>query len=446
MMNKQAIVIGLGAMLALPLVAWASDGAMQGDGTSLEAMIAEAESRSEELSALQDRIAAAEAMVRPARALPDPMASAGLQNIPVGKGIQLDQDMMSSVMLMLSQEVPPGETRRLRGDVQGDEAAMLQAQWEDRRNDIVRRVKRAYIDVQYREAALAIAQQNQELSQEMLSTAEARYATGRGTQQDVFQAQVRLSRMIDMVVMQKRERAAAATRLNKLLYRPPDREVPKLEPLVKTPVEVQAESLRARTLEANPQLREMVTRVAQAAKSERLAKLGLRPNLNFAFTYMIRDQLEMDPNSGDDMWSATVGLNLPWVYRRDKVDQEVKAAGSTHSAAESDVAAMQNELSAMVDELLIDIGRAEEQLSLVETGLLPQAEGAYSASRTAYSTGKSGFLSLLDDQMNLANLELERVTLLADHERSVAEVEYTAGGSIEGAATAQGQEVSSDGS
>jgi outer membrane protein TolC len=76
------------------------------------------------------------------------------------------------------------------------------------------------------------------------------------------------------------------------------------------------------------------------------------------------------------------------------------------------------------------VKRAEEQLALVDTGLLPQAEGAYAASRASYATGMGDVLSLLDNQMNLYNLELQRVMLLRDRERAIAEIEYLVGGGL----------------
>ncbi|HUU55247.1 MAG TPA: hypothetical protein VMY87_10055, partial [Armatimonadota bacterium] len=89
------------AMLVMPAcgvgAAVAGEGAAPNDDL-LQALVAEALERSEELAALRERAAAAEAMVRPAGALPDPMAMAGLSNVPVGSGVQLDEDMMSSVM------------------------------------------------------------------------------------------------------------------------------------------------------------------------------------------------------------------------------------------------------------------------------------------------------------------------------------------------------------
>jgi outer membrane protein TolC len=407
----------------------------------MQAAVAEALDNSEELAAIRARIQAAEAKVRPAGALPDPMVSAGLQNIPVGQGVAIDKDMMSSFAVMASQEVPPASMRRAMRAVMSDDVAMFTASLGDARNDIVRKVKQAYLEVQYRDEALATAERNRDVAQDMLATAEARYATGKVMQQDVFQAQVRLSQMVDMVVMQQRERAMAASRLNRLLYRPQTEPVPKLPPLASTEAALDTAALRAIAAQQNPKLQEMRIRVSQAAKSEQVAALGIRPMWTFTLGYMIRQPLEMQADSGDDMWSATAGITLPWLYRRDKVDEQVRAARAEREAAARDADAMVNELFAMVEEMVIDIGRADEQLALVETGLLPQAESAYAASRATYATGTGEVLDLLMNQMNLYNLELQRVMLLRQREQAIAALEYTVGGSLAPA----GQSEVSDG-
>ena len=402
--------------------------AQRGGALSLSAAIAEALEKSAELKALARRVEAAESMVRPAAALPDPMASVGLTNIPVGSGVQLDQDMMSGVELMLSQEVPRGEKRRLRARAQSEEAEMLRARLQDRQNDVVRMVKKAYFDLQYLEEAVTITDQNRLLVEDMLAAAEGRYATGKGMLQDIFQAQVRLSQMLDMLVELRQKRAAGGIRLNKLMYRPPTEPVGELAPLSRTARPGGEEGMEERAISGSPALAEMRVRLRQQGIRAELAAQGIRPDFSFAFRYMIRQRLEMNPMSGDDMWSASVGMSLPWLYRREKVDEEVRGARAEQEAAEQELAAMENELRQMVEETVTEIGRAEEQLSLVETALLPQAEGALSSSRAAYETGKTEFGNLLDNQMSLYNEQLRRADLAADRERSLADLEYLLGG------------------
>ncbi len=425
-----ALVVVLGTALALgSVVSAATEPAAP--ILTLDACIAEAIGKSQELAAIRARITAAEAMVRPAGALPDPMVSAGYQNIPVDAGLRLNQDTMSSFALMASQEVPPSSQRRAMRAVQSDMALMLRATHDDARNDLVRKVKQAYIDIQYRDQNLEIARRNRDLAKDMQASAEARYSTGKVMQQDVFQSQVRLTQMLDMIVMQQRERAMAASRLNRLLYRAQSEPIPPLPPLRRSDVQLAtADELRTLTLQVSPQLREMRTRITQAADSERVAALGIRPMITYSVAYMIRQQVGADPMSGTDMWSASVGVTLPWLYRRDKVDEEVRSARAQQQAAADDLEAMQNELSAMVEETIIDIGRADEQLSLLQTGLLPQAEGAYAASRSSYVTGKGEVLDMLEAQMNLYDLELQQAMLLMQRERSLADLEYIVGGSL----------------
>jgi outer membrane protein TolC len=116
----------------------------------------------------------------------------------------------------------------------------------------------------------------------------------------------------------------------------------------------------------------------------------------------------------------------------------VKAAQSEQTAAGQDIAAMRNELGQMVQSMVIDVNRANQQISLVETALLPQAEGALASSKAAYQTGQLPFVSLLDNQMNLYTQQLRRAELLEGREKSLAELEYLVGGELVGAGAVTG--------
>lgn len=399
------------------------------ESPTLESAVAEALARSAELSSLRAQTEAAEAMIAPAGALPDPMLSVGLKNIPADSW-RLDQDAMSGLEIMLSQEVPRSTKRRLRQGVQGGEVAMVRARYEDKRLDIVRRAKQAYLDVQSVDAQMAIAEQNRDLAQDMLSAAEAAYGTGKVMQQEVFQAQVRLSQMVDMVISLQGERAGAQARLNRLLYRPPEQPFPELPAPKLTAVSLAGKALVGQAERDSPRLAEMRARVGQTEQSESLAAEEIKPDYRLDFAYMIREPVGMDPMSGTDMWSAGVGINLPWFRRRQTVDEEVRAARAMRLAAEQDVEAMRNELGAMIEEMVVEVGRADKQLSLLDSGLLPQAEGAFAASLTSYGTGQGDIMDLLANQMNLYNLQVQRVMLVAERERNLAELEYLVGGPL----------------
>jgi outer membrane protein TolC len=405
---------------------------------SVEALVQEAVGKSAELAALQARIRSAEAMVAPASALPDPMASVGMVNIPVHSGIRLDQDTMSGLEVMVSQDLPRTKKRRLSGQSQSLEARMLRARYDDKRNNLVKLVKQTYFELQYLDEAIHTTDGNKQLAQDILKAAEAQYSTGKGVLQDVFQAQGRLSQMLNMLVEMRQDRAMTASKLSKLLYRPPDTPVGETPPLQRTEVTLEAQALIDRALAASPQLAEMGAKLGQQETKLNLARQEIKPDFKVEFRYMFRQPVGMDPMSGTDMWSAIVGVNLPWVYRRQKVDQDVKAAQSEQTAAGQDIAAMRNELGQMVQSMVIDVNRANQQISLVETALLPQAEGALASSKAAYQTGQLPFVSLLDNQMNLYTQQLRRAELLEGREKSLAELEYLVGGELVGAGAVTG--------
>jgi outer membrane protein TolC len=74
-----------------------------------------------------------------------------------------------------------------------------------------------------------------------------------------------------------------------------------------------------------------------------------------------------------------------------------------------------------------DVRRAEEQLCLLDTGLLPQSEGAVAAARSAYGVGTGSITALLDSQMSFLNFHLQRSRLLAEREINLAELTYLVG-------------------
>jgi outer membrane protein, heavy metal efflux system len=423
-MNLGRMTLVLAAVLLLGSLC---AGAAQ-EAPTLDELLVRAVQDSPELHSLDYQIRVAEAMVPTAGALPDPMLEVGLSNVPANTLLGLDQDTMTGIEVMVSQEVPRSSKRRLSRQAQGQEADMLRQRLLDRRNDVVRRVTRAYRDVQSMDEQIALTEQNKQLAQDMLAAAEASYAAGKTMQQDVFMAQVRLSQMLDMLITMRRERASAEVMLGQALSREGNFTIAPLPPITRTSIHLDAAQLSAAAGETSPQLAEMRVRAEQAATQERLARLGLKPDYQFSFAYMIRQPVSGVDMSGVDMWSARVGINLPWMYRRERTDQEIKAAEATRQAAEEDVKAMRNELASMLQQAANAIQHDDQQLDLLLTGLLPQSEGAMAAARAAYITGKGAMTALLDTQMSYLTMQLQRPRLVADRESNLADLIYLSGG------------------
>ena len=74
--------------------------------------------------------------------------------------------------------------------------------------------------------------------------------------------------------------------------------------------------------------------------------------------------------------------------------------------------------------------RANSDVALLQTGLVPQARQSLASSRSGYEVGRVDFLSLLDSQVRLQNSELRLVRAQADRHEAFAALEAAAGESL----------------
>ena len=74
-----------------------------------------------------------------------------------------------------------------------------------------------------------------------------------------------------------------------------------------------------------------------------------------------------------------------------------------------------------------DLVLADQEIALIELGLLPQARQSLDSSRSAYEVDKVDFLSLIDSQVRLLNAQLRLERVIADRRAAFAAVEASVG-------------------
>ena len=73
------------------------------------------------------------------------------------------------------------------------------------------------------------------------------------------------------------------------------------------------------------------------------------------------------------------------------------------------------------------LAMVDEQMTLFETALVPQAEQALSLAETAYSTGTAAIVDLLDSEQVLFEVRLGLARLQSDYMKALAEMERAIG-------------------
>jgi len=77
---------------------------------------------------------------------------------------------------------------------------------------------------------------------------------------------------------------------------------------------------------------------------------------------------------------------------------------------------------------LFGLRDAHRKIDLYRDTLLPKAEQSMKITELAFTTGKAGFLDLIDSQRILLGFQLEHKRALADRARRLAEIEMLIGG------------------
>ncbi len=376
------------------------------------------------LDSASPQVRAAEAAVRAAGAraslagrLPDPQVQFALMNRDL-PGFGLNDPLgMNQVTVM--QMVPfPGKRGLATGAARARERA-LEARAEDVRLAQRARAAMLLLDLWRADSAVQVMDGSVALLAELARAARAAYAAGEGRQADVLRADVELARMRGERTAMAAMRAGMAAQLNALLGRAADAAVPGV-------VRPAYAALPADTAVAN---RAVAGRAMLAAGRGELdaADLGLRavrregwPDLTFGATYGQRP-MEMGT---DRMLSLMVGASLPVWGRQRTMRREAEAM---RDMAAADLAAMEADTRARAGELLAERARARDLAALYAGTILPQAEAAAAAALAGYRAGTAEVMAVLDAEMTVNRYRLERLQLVADEGRALAELEMLTG-------------------
>ncbi|PYO77915.1 MAG: hypothetical protein DMD63_09395 [Gemmatimonadetes bacterium] len=422
--------------------------------SSLEALLARADSVNPSIQAARERVTAARARVGPAATWPDPMLMAGIQNLPLGKtsvgghgGATLPGDEMTMKIVGISQTILYPGRLSLRRQSAEYEAQALAAEFDAERLDVERSVRSQYFELFYLDKAIEIAERNRGVLADVIQVTEAHYAAGTGGQQDVLKARVDAARLGETASGLLEQRRTVLAELNATLDRESSTAVtnPAIPQRVSnaaiesdvSQVRFSSQDLGARVagsplpplaevqelaVKQSPLLRETDARLQAQAARVALARKESKPDVDLSLQYGQR-------NYRPDMISAVVSVPIP-LHRGSRQGQEILEARSELSAMEADKRAQVNAIRAQVAKLVSDVERERTELALYAKGILPQGSAAATASLASYQSGKTDLLTVLDNQNTLFTYQTAYYRALADFAKSLAELEQVVGGEV----------------
>jgi outer membrane protein TolC len=381
----------------------------------LAAIVQEALERNPEIQAARRSIEAARARIPQARAWPDPKVVFSYGGNAFPPFTLMRGDPSSQYLIMAEQDIPyPGKTK-LRGQIATQEASAEQLNYEATWRRVVAEVKQAYFDLYFIDRSLATVRADRELLEKFEKIAQVRYSVAKAAQQDVYKAQVELSRLNERQTMLEQARGTLVAQLNSLRNLPVDApmSVPP-EVLPNTLVQTLADLETA--AQANyPVLKGRKSMVEANRAGVELAKRNVRPDFTVGYAYMQRAALP-------DMYGITFSISLP-VYHRTKQDQAIMEAAAN---LESSRRMADNELATLryrVKQEYLAVQTTDSLLALYSKGIVPQSSLALESSLASYETGTTDFLSVLTNFTTVLDYELSYHQQLAEHEKALARLE-----------------------
>jgi cobalt-zinc-cadmium efflux system outer membrane protein len=393
------------------------------DSAGLYDFIAYAVRNNPGVEAAFNRWRAATERIPQAKAFPDPRFTFGhfFESVETRVGPQEHR-------MGLSQMFPWFGTLRLKGDIAAHDAQIAQQHFEAAQDRLYYRVSSAYAEYYYLTRAIGITQELFEIMQNAESVAQAKYRAGTGAYADVIRAQVELGRLEDRLLELRDKKRPAAARLNALLNRPPDAELPGRTALPTEGLALTDEDILARARTMNPAVRALDFQIEREHQAVNLAKRRYYPNITLGVDYLSTGAAVMPdtPQSGKDPVIGMVSINLPiWWGSYAAGHREAEAR---QRAAQLDRQNLENQILAQAHEVLFEFHNAERKIDLYRDALVPKAEQSINASMRGYEAGKVDFLDFLDAQRMLLNFELAYDRARANHVTRLAELRMLAGG------------------
>ncbi len=391
-------------------------------------LIDEAIENNPDLQSAQNNWQAAMAKIPQAGALPDPVISLNLLNMPVSTFV-FDQEAMTQKQVAFTQKFPfPGKLG-IKENIAEANAAVEESKHRELRNQLVKNVKTTYFDLFFIDKSIETVNRNLDILKEFVRIAETKYSVGNGLQQDVLRAQVELSKMMDRLINLQKKRDAVEARLNMFLNRPASNALGKTETLVFKTFEYEFDSLKTKADLNRPLLQAWQAMIRQRKDQVRLAKKQYFPDFGLTLAYSQRDALQ-NGAGGADFFTAKLNVQVPLYFWR-KQRKQVEESKFNQISVQDKYLDIRNQVYAGLDAVFNAVQQNERLINLFETGIIPQASQSLNSAIAGYQTDKVDFLTLLTNQLNLFNFELDYYRVLMDHHKGAAEIEALTGTELE---------------
>ncbi|HEY7536182.1 MAG TPA: TolC family protein [Thermodesulfobacteriota bacterium] len=395
-------------------------GSFAEETVALNSLVKEALTNNPEINAAKAKWEASSRRPPQVSTLPNPEIGVSYKNVSFDK-LTLGEDDFTELGISASQEFPfPGKLS-LKGKIAKEEAEAEEKFSEATIKRVLANLKEAYYDWYLVNKSIEITLKNKELLEKFVKVAEAKYAVGKGIQQDVIKAQVEVSGFIERLELLNQKNEIVEAKIRSTLNRPPDSHLGKPEEVKKSELKLSLDELYKLTESNSPILKAKENLVERNDKVLELAKKEYFPDFIVEFGWFNRGEFTNDGPFAEE-WMAKVGFIVPlYFWRKEKLG--VQEAVYQLEEMKEEYNNTNLNLSFNVKDKYLTAKTSEKLLDLYSSGIIPQATLSLESAIAGYEVGKVDFLTLLDNLVTLFNFELSYYTQLVEYQKALARIE-----------------------
>jgi outer membrane protein TolC len=368
---------------------------------SLADVVRLASERRDEIEAARARTRAGEARPAIVSALDDPMLSPSLDHKPF---------MMSGAnySVTIEQQIPLSGIRGHRRASALADVDRLRAEAHRTSLDVGIQAASAFLMLQERRRTQALVAEQLTFARDVVTAANARYASGTAPQSDVLRAEVEVARLEALDRSLVSAVHGAESMLNTTLALDADRPVPPLAPVVLTQAVPDWPSIKT-ALASRPELAAGRAEIVRAEADVQVMRDMYRPMA----TIRTGPASTMAEGRG---WMAMVGVSLPiW---RGKLRAGIAEAQAMRAMSEADLRAMTRMIEGDAAEAVNQLRAARDRQAAITADVLPRARMAIDPAVAGYTAGQLPLVSVIEAVQALWLVQADLIA--ADTELSLA--------------------------
>jgi outer membrane protein TolC len=335
--------------------------------------------RRDEIKAARERTRGGEARPDIVSALEDPMIAPSLDHLPF-------MLQGADVSVTIEQRIPLSGIRGHRRASALADVDRLRADAQRAVLDVGVQAANAFLMLQERRRTTALVDEQLTFARDVVTAANARYASGTAPQSDVLRAEVEVARLEALARALVSEVRGAEAMLNTTLALDADQPVPPLAPLLLAEPVPAWPGIRA-ALSNRPELVAVQAEIARADADVQVMRDMYRPMA----TIRTGPAYTMTDGRG---WMAMVGVSLPiW---RAKLRAGVAEAQAMRAMSEAELRAMTRMIEGDAAVAVHQVRAASDRQAAIRTDVLPRARMAIEPAVAGYTSGQLPLVSVIE--------------------------------------------------